>query len=173
MPGNLCRLAIFSLFAAGCGVRGPAGAAEGPAAPVTVGALLTEACVPTGPERCFDARDDNCNGIIDEGCGVASGLVQFVIAWDAPGADVDLLDSMSAKVLGRVVASQDRPRGPDVQMSVGVPAEFIRDGATLQIELPRNLACAACEGGGCDACGRAGAVSLRGRADPAETVEVT
>ncbi|HEX4339883.1 MAG TPA: hypothetical protein VH062_28445 [Polyangiaceae bacterium] len=50
-----------------------------------------EACVPSGPERCFDARDDNCNGLIDEGCGVPSGLVQFVIAWDAPTADVDLL----------------------------------------------------------------------------------
>jgi hypothetical protein len=58
-----------------------------------IGAHVEEACVPTGPERCFDARDDNCNGIIDEGCGVPSGLVQFVIAWDAPTADVDLLVS--------------------------------------------------------------------------------
>lgn len=52
---------------------------------------LREACVPTGPERCGNARDDNCNGIIDEGCGIATGIVQFVIAWDAPLADVDLL----------------------------------------------------------------------------------
>jgi|GraSoiStandDraft_23_1057293.scaffolds.fasta_scaffold372970_2 hypothetical protein len=52
---------------------------------------LREACVPTGPERCWNARDDNCNGIIDEGCGVSTGLVQFMIAWDAPSADVDLL----------------------------------------------------------------------------------
>jgi tRNA (guanosine-2'-O-)-methyltransferase len=48
------------------------------------------ACVTSGPEHCFDATDDNCNGIIDEGCGIDTGPVQFVIAWDAPFADVDL-----------------------------------------------------------------------------------
>jgi hypothetical protein len=51
---------------------------------------LERACVASGPERCFDAVDDNCNGIIDEGCGIDTGPVQFVIAWDAPAADVDL-----------------------------------------------------------------------------------
>ncbi len=56
----------------------------------TPGAVIQEACTPTGPEACFNARDDNCNGIIDEGCGVNTGLVQFAAAWDAPGADVDL-----------------------------------------------------------------------------------
>lgn len=50
-----------------------------------------EACVPSGPERCFDARDNDCNGLVDEGCGLRTGVVQFVIAWDAPTADVDLL----------------------------------------------------------------------------------
>jgi tRNA (guanosine-2'-O-)-methyltransferase len=48
-------------------------------------------CVSTGPERCFDATDDNCNGIIDEGCGIETGAVQFAIAWEAPAVDVDLL----------------------------------------------------------------------------------
>lgn len=43
----------------------------------------------------------------------------------------------------------------------------------MQLELPRNLRCAACGGGGCDACGRAGALSLRARKEPAELVEVT
>jgi len=94
MIGRFGRLALivpFVLTAASCGSV-PKGAAE-PVAVASVGTLITEACVPTGPERCFDARDDNCNGVIDEGCGVASGLVQFVIAWYAPGADVDLLVS--------------------------------------------------------------------------------
>jgi hypothetical protein len=46
--------------------------------------------VVAGPERCFNAWDDNCNGPIDEGCGVEAGIVQFVIAWEPPDADVDL-----------------------------------------------------------------------------------
>ena len=38
-------------------------------------------CTPTGLELCFDATDNNCNGIIDEGCGVQTGPLQFAIAW--------------------------------------------------------------------------------------------
>jgi tRNA (guanosine-2'-O-)-methyltransferase len=54
------------------------------------GAKLAEACTPSGVEQCFDAIDNNCNGVIDEGCGVHSGILQFTIAWDAADADVDL-----------------------------------------------------------------------------------
>jgi tRNA (guanosine-2'-O-)-methyltransferase len=46
--------------------------------------------LPGAPERCLNAWDDNCNGLADEGCGLHTGLAQFLIAWDAPGADVDL-----------------------------------------------------------------------------------
>jgi len=49
------------------------------------------ACVAPGAEVCFNALDDNCNGLIDEGCGVPSGLVAFSVAWDDRTADVDLL----------------------------------------------------------------------------------
>jgi hypothetical protein len=80
---------------------------------------------------------------------------------------------MGGKVLGRITGAIDRPRGPDAQMSLSVPEDWIRSGATLEIELPRNLRCASCHGGGCDGCGRSGAVSLRARRTDSEKVEVT
>lgn len=43
-----------------------------------------------GPETCFNALDDNGNQLIDEGCGVAQGQVQVMLAWEAPGVDLDL-----------------------------------------------------------------------------------
>jgi hypothetical protein len=54
------------------------------------GTSVTTACTPSGPEMCFDAIDNNCNGVIDEGCGVHTGVLQFAVAWDQ-GSDVDLL----------------------------------------------------------------------------------
>ncbi len=54
------------------------------------GTVVRRACVPTGPEQCFNAVDDNCNGVLDEGCGVHTGAIQFAIAWDDPEADIDL-----------------------------------------------------------------------------------
>ncbi|MEY2929262.1 MAG: hypothetical protein RL033_11 [Pseudomonadota bacterium] len=49
-----------------------------------------EPCLPSNHEVCFNALDDNCNGALDEGCGTPGGVVQFMIAWDTPRADVDL-----------------------------------------------------------------------------------
>lgn len=65
------------------------------------------------------------------------------------------------------------PRGPDVLHRVRVPRQWLSAGEVIELELPRNLACAACGGGGCDACGRSGAITLRQRDELAEVVEVT
>lgn len=80
---------------AGCGPSAPA---RTPGATVSAshvqaspGVSLVQACTPTGPELCFNAVDDNCNGVIDEGCGVQTGLLQFTIAWPSPTADVNLV----------------------------------------------------------------------------------
>lgn len=57
---------------------------------LSAGTRPLAACTPTGVELCFNAIDDNCNGVIDEGCGVRTGLLQFAIAWER-GPDVDLV----------------------------------------------------------------------------------
>ncbi len=79
-----------------------------------------------------------------------------------------------AQVLGRVTGVDlDTPRGADVVHSIRVDPSWFERGEPVEVTLPRNLRCAACDGGGCDRCGRAGAVSLWGREEPPGVVEVT
>lgn len=75
---------------------------------------LPAACQATGIEACFNASDDDCDGIVDEGCGLSTGVLQLVVAWDRAEANVnlELLDpnGESAEV-GRTTAlglSKDR-----------------------------------------------------------------
>lgn len=82
-------LTTVALVAAGCAnvaVMAPEAATKPPSPPLS----RERGCTQIAPESCFNARDDNCNGIVDEGCGVQGGLIQFTIAWDDAEADVDL-----------------------------------------------------------------------------------
>lgn len=87
------------------------------------GVGLESACVSTGPEQCFNARDDNCNGVIDEGCGLHTGVLQFVIAWEAAEADVDLnvydptgeIARVGEPTAGGLTKDRDCPRAGDCQ----------------------------------------------------------
>lgn len=80
---------------------------------------------------------------------------------------------MARVQLGRVTGNLEVPRGPDVTHKVRVKPEWLEVGATIEFELPRNLSCAACKGGGCDKCDRSGAITLRDRSEPGELVTVT
>lgn len=83
------RLRVSTSVWAALGVLGlGCGAAVVPPSTATSGSA-TWACAPGGPEQCSDARDNNCNGLADEGCGTGSGLIQFLIAWQED-ADLDL-----------------------------------------------------------------------------------
>jgi len=84
---------------------------------------LESTCTPTGVEICFDARDNNCNGVIDEGCGLHTGILQFVIAWEAADADVDLnvydptgeLARLGEATAGGLTKDRDCPRSGECQ----------------------------------------------------------
>jgi hypothetical protein len=79
-----------------------------------------------------------------------------------------------SEVLARVTTrTLDVPRGPDVVHRIRVPRAWLESGEVVELELPRNLSCAACDGGGCDLCERSGAITLRGREEPPEILNVT
>ena len=99
--------AILFLISLGLVACGPSLPAAAPGSNVIAknvvtsdGVVVTSACTPTGPELCFNASDDNCNGVIDEGCGVGTGVLQFMVAWGDSPADIDLtvVDPNGAKV---------------------------------------------------------------------------
>ena len=77
------------------------------------------------------------------------------------------------EVLGKITATGKFPRGPDAKHRIRVAQAWLEEGAAIEIELPRNLTCAACDGGGCDACERSGAVSVRSRGEARERIQVT
>ena len=80
---------------------------------------------------------------------------------------------MAEHVLGRVTGEYSHPSGPDALLDIIVDPGWLRDGRTIEVDLPRNLSCAACNGTGCDACAQSGALTVRERFEPPEVVRVT
>lgn len=70
-------------------------------------AEISRSCVVTGVETCFNAIDDNCNGLVDEGCGIKTGMIQILAAWDEASVDVDLALELPS---GAVVDKSNRNR---------------------------------------------------------------
>lgn len=67
---------------------------------------------------------------------------------------------MDKSALGRVLdpGTLDAAAGPRARLRVDVPAAWLAEGADLVVTAPARLACARCDGGGCDACERSGAL---------------
>jgi len=77
--------------------------------------------------------------------------------------------SQLGKLLDREALEADG--GPRARAKITVPAAWADGASLIEIALPRALECARCDGGGCDGCGRSGA--LRGPAnDDARVVRV-
>lgn len=80
--------AFASLWA--CGPLLVPAASGAPTAHATGGGLeLVTRCHPEPVEICLNARDDDCNGVADEGCGLPPGALSFALSWLGP-ADLDL-----------------------------------------------------------------------------------
>lgn len=82
-------------------------------------------------------------------------------------------DGLSTTLAKVALEALTEPRGPDVAHSIRVPGAWLSRGETIELELPRQLNCAHCQGGGCDQCQRAGAIRLRQPHEAPETVRVS
>jgi hypothetical protein len=64
------------------------------------------------------------------------------------------------KLLDKDALEQDS--GPRARAKIEVPERWAKEGARIAITLPKVLTCARCDGGGCDGCGRSGALRAPG-----------
>lgn len=53
------------------------------------GVTVVDSYCNQGAQEVCNGLDDNCDGVIDEGCGFSSGNIQITLAWGT-GADLDL-----------------------------------------------------------------------------------
>jgi len=77
-----------------------------------------------GVEQCYNAWDDNDNGLMDEGCSVPQAAVLVMLAWSNQDADLDL-----------VVA--------DPQGEVATPQAPTKSGLATLVDCPEDDECGA------------------------------
>lgn len=93
----MCMIVAGVLANVSCGTRKPVQSAKASASrapsldvqPSAGGTVVQSACKKGLPEEC-NAIDDNCDGVIDEGCGYKGGDIQITLTWNT-GADIDLI----------------------------------------------------------------------------------
>lgn len=98
-----------------------------------------------------------------------------------------LCHDVVVSTLGRVLDPDalDACLGARACLRVDVPAAWLADGGSLELTSPVRLACARCDGGGCDSCARSGVlrapvdaaartlrVSLPGASPPAVALRI-
>jgi hypothetical protein len=76
----------------------------------------------------------------------------------SPG--VVALSEKNAAALGRVVdpAALAAEDGPLARLRIELPAAWLAEPCAIDVTVPPRLVCARCDGGGCDGCGRSGAL---------------
>jgi hypothetical protein len=75
--------------------------------------------------------------------------------------------------LAQVTGDLNAPRGADGSLTITVPPQWLEQGSRLLVRVPKKLVCAACEGGGCDACARSGALTLPETSEEERVLAVT
>jgi len=76
-------------------------------------------------------------------------------------------------VLGKVTSDYEVPSGPEAILDLVIDRRWLSDECTIDVDLPRHLGCAACEGAGCKICGQSGAITVRDRSEPPEVLRLT
>lgn len=73
---------------------------------------------------------------------------------------------MDRNELGQVVDPEalDASAGARGRIRIEVPASWMNEGSAIEVAVPASILCDRCDGGGCDGCGRSGA--LRAPDDP-------
>jgi tRNA (guanosine-2'-O-)-methyltransferase len=94
IPSTLAALVLAACAAKAPAPKAPQAQPQGPersgqASALHQGVSTVQSSCKAGSAEACNALDDDCDGVIDDGCGYSGGGVQVTVAWDS-GADIDL-----------------------------------------------------------------------------------